>query len=256
MSFASKRKPRESMLWIVGIFLIVVMVFAAVVVTEGSGVWIVTALAVGAILLITALAHDLLRRARKALPPVGGGGDLAQLIRSLVVESHTDFLTGLHNRRSYDQFISEITRASSQLGGRVALALIDIDRFKSINDRYGHPVGDAVLKALSRRWHDAVRGSDLLVRMGGDEFCLVLTGVGLDEALVVAEKIRNISTASLIVGELSAERTALELTVSVGVLAWSTTQGPRAAKALDQADQALYAAKAGGGNQVVGKNAV
>jgi diguanylate cyclase (GGDEF)-like protein len=241
------------MLWIVGIFLIVVMVFAAVVVREGSGVWIVTALAVGAILLITALAHDLLRRARKALPPVGGGGDLAQLIRSLVVESHTDFLTGLHNRRSYDQFISEITRAS---GGRVALALIDIDRFKSINDRYGHPVGDAVLKALSRRWHDAVRGSDLLVRMGGDEFCLVLTGVGLDEALVVAEKIRNISTASLIVGGLSAERTALELTVSVGVLAWSTTQGPGAAKALDQADQALYAAKAGGGNQVVGKNAV
>ena len=100
MSFASKRKPRESMLWIVGIFLIVVMVLAAVVVREGSGVWIVTALAVGAILLITALAHDLLRRARKALLPVGGGGDLAQLIRSLVVESHTDFLTGLHNRRS------------------------------------------------------------------------------------------------------------------------------------------------------------
>jgi len=239
MSFASKRKPRKSMLWIVGIFLIVVIVLVAVVVKGGSGVWIVTALAVGAILLITALAHD-----------------LTQLIRSLVVASHTDFLTGLHNRRSYDQFISEITRASSQLGGRVALALIDIDRFKSINDRYGHPVGDAVLKALSRRWHDAVRGSDLLVRLGGDEFCLVLTGVGLEEALVVAEKIRNISTASIIVGGLSAERAALELTVSVGVLAWSTTQGPGPAQALDQADQALYAAKAGGGNQVVGKNAV
>lgn len=256
MPFASKSQPRESMLWIVGIGLIVVIVLVAIAVREGSGVWIVTALAVGAILFITALAHGLIRQAGKVLPPVGWRGDLAQLIRSLVVESHTDFLTGIHNRRSYDQFISEITRPSSRLGGRVALALIDIDRFKSINDRYGHPVGDAVLKALSRRWHDAVRGSDLLVRMGGDEFCLVLTGVGLEEALVVAEKIRNISTASIIVGGLSAEQTTLELTVSVGVLAWSTTQGPGATQALDQADQALYEAKAGGGNQVVGKNAV
>jgi len=78
MLFASKRKPRESMLWIVGIFLIIVIVLVAVVVKGGSGVWIVTALAVGAILLITALAHDLIRRAGKALPPVAG----AEILRN------------------------------------------------------------------------------------------------------------------------------------------------------------------------------
>jgi len=254
MPFPSKTPPLEWILWVVGVLLVAALLGLSASFEEALGVRVATGLAAGAILFMTALAHYLIQQAARAVSSHDTGKDLSQLIRELVVESHTDFLTGLHNRRSFDQFFSQISHASSQRALQCAFVVIDIDRFKSINDKYGHPVGDTVLKVLSRRWHDAVRSSDLLVRLGGDEFCLVLTNVSLAEALIVAEKIRKISTDSIKADGLSADGTAVELTVSLGVFAWSTAKTLDVSQALDQADKALYQAKADGGNQVIGKS--
>lgn len=158
-------------------------------------------------------------------------------------EAATDALTGLANRRSLDQLLDAwLLRPPTQQG--LAVLMLDIDHFKSVNDRYGHAVGDATLKAFAERVRAQLRASDQCARYGGEEFAVLLPGASPEKALEVAERLRAAVAARPLV-----EQPRVDNTVSVGV-AW-VAAGDGAKELLQRADAALYEAKRGGRNRVV-----
>lgn len=162
-----------------------------------------------------------------------------------------DALTGTANRRALmDRF--ECALSLARRGERpLAVLMIDIDHFKQVNDRYGHPAGDAVLREVAHRIQQRLRRHDLLARYGGEEFVVLLPDTDRDAAIKVAEAVREaVQAGPLIVGQLS-----IPVTVSVGVHsrvpAPSEPQGDQTAdQMLDASDRAVYRAKAGGRNRV------
>jgi diguanylate cyclase (GGDEF)-like protein len=164
----------------------------------------------------------------------------------LQLEASTDALTGLANRREFEAgMVREMERAR-RLGVPLSLALIDIDFFKRINDAHGHDAGDLVLQAVARALLASIRKSDLLARIGGEEFALVMLGTQPPGARVVLERLRQ-AVAALEVGTGAAR---VACTVSIGLT--DRVEGDRDWAALyKRADQALYAAKAGGRDRVV-----
>jgi diguanylate cyclase (GGDEF)-like protein len=172
-----------------------------------------------------------------------------QVIEQLRQESRTDSLTGLPNRRAYDEIIqAEWTRAM-RTGQPLALISLDIDYFKQYNDRYGHAQGDCCLQEVAQVLKQAVqRGGDLACRIGGEEFMVVLPGATTQTAKALAEKIRLALAAKAIQHEQSAAGAIV--TVSIGV-AHTVPSPDQALSALYQAaDRALYQAKQQGRNQI------
>jgi diguanylate cyclase (GGDEF)-like protein len=167
---------------------------------------------------------------------------LTDAIGQLAKASATDYLTGLLNRRAFDaEFVSQIDRAQrSQLP--LALVLFDLDHFKQINDRYGHAAGDLALCEFAELVDRERRSGDTLARIGGEEFVVVLFGVGHDEAIAFAERIGR---------QLEEERMdgRPALSVSAGVVALTDEEQTPSAL-LVAADQALYGAKAAGRHRV------
>ena len=165
-------------------------------------------------------------------------GELAN--RDLAV---LDPLTGLLNRASLDSRTAEIEQQARLTGGSVALALLDIDSFKRVNDEHGHERGDAVLRATAYEIRKSLRSFELVYRIGGEEFLVLLPGLELGDAVEIAERVRR--------GVEQARPGELHLTVSGGVAA-----GAGEDLAYDElfrrADAALLEAKRGGRNRVVG----
>jgi diguanylate cyclase (GGDEF)-like protein len=159
--------------------------------------------------------------------------------------SITDGLTKLHNHRFFqDQLTREIRRAE-RASIPLSLLLIDIDDFKSLNDRFGHASGDELLHGLAMIMNAAVRSSDLLARYGGEEFAVLAPGTNEDGAYQLAEKLRTaIAESSFILGETMR---LTRVTVSVGVAQFTGNRKDF----FEQADRALYRAKAGGKNCVM-----
>jgi len=161
-------------------------------------------------------------------------------------EASTDSLTGLANRREFESgMVREMERAR-RMGVALSLALIDIDFFKRINDAHGHDAGDAVLREVAHTLQANIRKSDLLARIGGEEFALVMLGTQPPGAWVVLERLRA-AVAELQVQTASA---VVRCTVSMGITDRLAADGDWAAL-YKRADQALYAAKEGGRNRVV-----
>ncbi|GLW81733.1 diguanylate cyclase [Actinokineospora globicatena] len=159
----------------------------------------------------------------------------------------TDALTGLHTRRFFEaQLPLEIARAR-RTGGSVAVLIADVDHFKTINDRDGHPAGDQVLVELSARLRGTVRAGEVLARYGGEEFALILPGATAETLPIIAERLRNEVSGTAI--PVSAQRQIL-VTVSVGTAVFPT-HGTTPDDLVSIADRALYAAKAAGRDQVV-----
>jgi len=154
----------------------------------------------------------------------------------------TDSLTGVFNRRYLDAYFA--MKGRTQDGGAFALLLIDIDRFKDINDRFGHAAGDAALHLIAQRLLGHVRNSDMVVRVGGEEFVVLMPGADRATAEAVAERLRAIvaERAFAVAGE------AIKVTVSIGIAEGSL--GPSPAPLLAEADAALYASKRNGRNRV------
>ena len=155
-----------------------------------------------------------------------------------------DGMTGLFNRRAFEELLAIE-------GGRrevvpLALVLIDIDNFKSINDRFGHPAGDEVIAAIGKAIGDECRGGDLAARYGGEEFAVLLPGAGVSSAARVAERIRG-RIASL---DFSFQFEDCTVTGSFGVACRREPQGCGVKDLVRQADSALYAAKRDGKNRV------
>lgn len=164
-----------------------------------------------------------------------------------------DPLTGLYNRRYVQGYLAELAHTAARQQRPFAVMLLDLDRFKQVNDAHGHATGDEVLVEVARRLRAALRETDLVARLGGEEFLVVMPDTDRHEAEQAAERLRRaIADAPLLA---PTRGISLSVTVSIGV-AMSNGRGlPRnsadAVRALiDNADQALYAAKAHGRNQV------
>jgi two-component system cell cycle response regulator len=161
----------------------------------------------------------------------------------------TDPLTGLHNRRYAEEQLAAIADRARALGSSFAVMVVDLDRFKSVNDAYGHAAGDAVLVEVARRLAASLRAGDLLARVGGEEFLVVLPGVGLAEAEVVAGRLCAAMQDARFV--LPSGR-RLTITASIGLAVGN--DGAAAVEGvgsvIDRADQALLRSKSAGRNQV------
>jgi diguanylate cyclase (GGDEF)-like protein len=172
----------------------------------------------------------------------------ARLLRAGI----TDFLTGWHNRRYLQQRMKEELARAQRRGGTIACLMIDIDRFKAVNDGYGHLAGDNALKEVAQRVDTQIRSMDTAARFGGDELAILLPDASAAEAATLAERIREVIAAVPFALTAEVERT---LTVSVGVASLSPGRHETDLKAvadrlLADADAALYRAKAMGRNRV------
>ncbi|KOS04345.1 GGDEF domain-containing protein, partial [Paenibacillus polymyxa] len=166
--------------------------------------------------------------------------ELVRINLQLETMASTDPLTGLNNRRYFqDQLLASL---ASFRESRISFSLliIDIDRFKSINDTYGHPVGDLVLTNLAELLQSMSRDRDIVARYGGEEFVIILPDNDQEEAIRTAERYRS-TTASMDWGEYA-------ITVSIGVA--TVKQEDTEQTIVHQADLALYASKDGGRNRV------
>src|SRR4030095_8691466 len=164
-------------------------------------------------------------------------------------QSIRDSLTGAYNHRHFQEVLQREIGRAERVGRPLTVVMLDIDDFKSINDRFGHPVGDAILQGIVAEIRSEVRGDmDLLARYGGDEFALVLPETPASEALLVAERVRRRVDEPLL--PVPASREVLRATVSIGLAAFP--DDAREKKALGgKSRDALYRAKHGGKNAVV-----
>jgi len=166
--------------------------------------------------------------------------------RELQVLATRDPLTGVLNRRSLFEGMGTLLNETAESGAPLSCVMVDIDHFKSINDRFGHATGDKVIKLLAKILTDSVRTDDLVGRYGGEEFCVVLPGVDEPAAREIAERMR----VTLHDPKSARFTSALRISASFGVA--TDTRGELPATALvDQADKALYQAKERGRNRVV-----
>ncbi len=158
----------------------------------------------------------------------------------------TDELTGLNNRRHFFDLANAEFKRATRYGHALAAIMIDIDRFKAVNDNYGHGIGDQVLRTVAQRILKACREGDILGRYGGEEFVALLPDAGQRRALDAAERLR----AEVADTPVDTERGPLKIAISLGA-AVLTSSIANLDALLKQADQALYAAKAAGRNRVV-----
>jgi len=154
--------------------------------------------------------------------------------------AETDYLTGMLNRGAMMNRLSRLVEASRSAERRFSIALIDLDHFKMINDRFGHDTGDAVLRHFAACANEAVRDNDYFGRVGGEEFLLVMADAGEDQACRVLERLRyHVQTRPFDTGKV-----ALKYTFSAGVVEWRP--GMSLEELYSTADKALYVAKSDG----------
>ena len=156
--------------------------------------------------------------------------------------SKTDELTGLPNRRHFINYLQKIFSQAQRYSQSLSLVMIDLDKFKNINDTYGHDAGDDVLSTLGNFLDNETRKEDLAARIGGEEFIIVLTQTGVNEAKHYAQRIRKK------IAELNIESIPINITASLGISTMKNDNNYEAI--LKRADEALYKAKNSGRNKV------
>nr|WP_281419751.1 GGDEF domain-containing protein [Evansella tamaricis] len=171
------------------------------------------------------------------------------LLKKYKEEAIVDYLTGLNNYRSFNSMYGVILTNAINKGEQLSVLFIDIDHFKKVNDTYGHPEGDIVLKKLGELLKSNTRSYDIVSRNGGEEFSVILLDLPLENAANVGEKLRTIIEGTSF--ELS-DGTIIHITVSVGVANYPTTTADPDNLLVD-ADKALYKAKKAGRNMVIVK---
>jgi diguanylate cyclase (GGDEF)-like protein len=169
---------------------------------------------------------------------------LASRVSEMQRQSRTDALTKLFNRRFFDERVAYEFERSQRYHSPVSLLVADIDHFKQFNDRHGHARGDEALRAVAKQLLEGVRSQDIVCRYGGEEFALILPGTDGDQAMVVAETLRQ----SI---EQSKGTSVGMVTISVGVASPADGGIGDDSALFRAADAALYQAKAGGRNRVV-----
>ncbi len=176
--------------------------------------------------------------------------ELKRIREQLTSLSLTDALTAVPNRRHFDNVLLREHARHIRTGREMSLLLIDIDHFKSFNDRHGHLGGDDCLQQVARALSGMVRTTDLMARYGGEEFVCILPETGQDGALVIAEKMRTAIAALAIHLDGRESDTDNRVTISVGVTTGYCLQGRSPLMFVAKADELLYAAKSDGRNRV------
>jgi diguanylate cyclase (GGDEF)-like protein len=169
----------------------------------------------------------------------------AMLYRHAQQAALKDPLTGVNNRVSMDDVLSRELHLARRHSTPLTLIALDIDKFKQINDTYGHLTGDYILKSIADTIADCIRGTDILFRYGGEEFTIVLSNTGRNGALLLAERIRKAIENRI----FTSNSHAIALTVSIGVASADATDDKESL--FHKADIALYQAKSAGRNCVV-----
>lgn len=162
-------------------------------------------------------------------------------------EALTDGLTGLANRKAFDDEIKRLVNEAEDDGPGFSLLMIDIDHFKSFNDNFGHQVGDQVLRLVAKTLTDGVKGRDIAARYGGEEFVIILPDTNLNAGVVVGNALRKSMANKDVINRNSGEKLC-RITMSVGVAEYNTGEG--ISSLIERADAALYTAKHNGRNQV------
>ena len=177
----------------------------------------------------------------------GEAAALRDELAKVRVEAHTDPLTGLANRKGFEAKLRALETSEDYTEHAHCLLIGDIDKFKSVNDSYGHVFGDKILKIVAKVFSNLIKGKDLAARFGGEEFIILLPETPLRGAQVVAESIRR----SIEKGRVFNPKTGEEVqrvTISLGVT--ELVHGEAIEQAIARADEALYRAKGGGRNRV------
>jgi len=167
----------------------------------------------------------------------------AALLAQLEQQALSDALTGLPNRRAFENEAMRMVVRAKRSGARITMGIADIDFFKKVNDEYGHPVGDEVLNAVSAVLTQAARASDFVARIGGEEFGLLFPDATPDTASAVAERMRSAVAGFPVLTSGGAQ---LKITISIGLAPFAGSLS----EALSNADKALYKAKGNGRNRV------
>ena len=196
--------------------------------------------------------NELLARARTQIRRRRYTDRLRDNVQNSIEMAVTDGLTGLHNRRYMESHLVTLAEQASMRGKPLALMMLDIDYFKSINDGYGHDAGDDVLREFAVRVRKSIRGIDLACRYGGEEFVIVMPETDLKVAGIVAERLRRSIAGEPFAVHNGAKR--IEVTISIG-LSMLERKGEPVANVLKRADLALYRAKHDGRNRVVAEAA-
>ncbi len=170
----------------------------------------------------------------------------AQLFEQMERMATTDGLTGLLNHRTFQSKADESLAQARRYQRKVSMILTDIDHFKSVNDTYGHPTGDAVLRGVAKILRDKARDTDIVARYGGEEFAIIMPETDAKGAQVIAERIREAVKAEVFQTEMG----PLKVTLSLGI-ATGPDHGYEKQQLIDLADQCLYHAKRHGRNQSV-----
>lgn len=174
-------------------------------------------------------------------------GRLKQQVEDLVKQTCTDALTGVANRSFFDRRLAELTQHCMRREEAMGVVVIDIDRFKQVNDTYGHQAGDHILKNVAQALNDVTRSDETLARYGGEEFCVLLEDAKSDGMSIVGERMRSA------VEDLSIhfENQQIPITISVGIAMGKPTNKDFGVQLFAEADAALYQAKQTGRNKVV-----
>jgi diguanylate cyclase (GGDEF)-like protein len=182
--------------------------------------------------------------------PLGAGFVLANLERStlrLQQQAMHDSLTGCVNRGTFDLLLAHACERARREGAALSMLMLDLDEFKAVNDRHGHPGGDEVLRAFAAAVRARLRGSDVFGRLGGEEFALVLPATEAVGAMRLAEDLRAAVERLAIT---LASGATVQVTVSLGVATAAPGAGAQPEALHARADEALYAAKHAGRNRV------
>ena len=171
--------------------------------------------------------------------------ELAETYKKMEIMAYTDELTGLTNRRAFYHKLEDELKRANRIGHPFALAMLDLDRFKAINDTYGHQVGDAVIKAFSEVVRNDIRAVDVAARWGGEEFVILFPVTTLEDAWNSLERIRQNFSQRLI----TLPDGAFNVTVSVGLTQYLSPEDS-AVHIIARADEALYRAKHEGRNKI------
>ncbi len=167
---------------------------------------------------------------------------LKQVNERLAYMAHHDELTGLINRRQGLKRLEEELERCKRYGGKLSIAMFDLDNFKTVNDTYGHSTGDSVLKEVTAVVNEHLRATDYQIRLGGEEFLVIMPGIDADAAYIAIDRVRRY------VAETACTNQQLNVTLSAGIACYVEASSTRM---LDRADKAMYQAKQAGRNRVV-----